>query len=178
MEMEPGLDTGPVLIDEAIWIANNETAQSLHDRLAYLGGELIVKALKLIADNPKLILHPQDPNRVTYAHKILKAEAKLDWSNTAEQIDRKVRSLNPAPGASTELNGELVKVWLTRMPKAESNALDVKPGTILGQGEQGVLVQCGDRPLELLELQNAGGKKITGHQWFLGRPKDKTLCFS
>ncbi|NDH55394.1 MAG: methionyl-tRNA formyltransferase [Burkholderiaceae bacterium] len=178
MEMEPGLDTGPVLIDEAIWIANNETAQSLHDRLAYLGGELIVKALKLIADNPKLILHPQDPNRVTYAHKILKAEAKLDWSNTAEQIDRKVRSLNPAPGASTELNGELVKVWLTRIPKAESNARNVKPGTILGQGEQGVLVQCGDRPLELLELQNAGGKKITGHQWFLGRPKDKTLCFS
>jgi methionyl-tRNA formyltransferase len=71
-----------------------------------------------------------------------------------------------------------VKVWLTRIPKAESNARDVKPGTILGQGEQGVLVQCGDRPLELLELQNAGGKKITGRQWFLGRPKDKTLCFS
>jgi methionyl-tRNA formyltransferase len=178
MKMEPGLDTGPVLIDEALLITNDETTLTLHDRLAHLGGELIVKALKLIADTPNLILHPQDPNRVTYAHKILKDEAKLNWENTAEFIDRKVRALNPAPGASTELDSELVKVWLTRVPKVKSNADDARPGTILGEGEQGVLVQCGDRPLELLEIQNAGGKKITGRQWLLGRPKDKRQCFS
>jgi len=178
MEMEPGLDTGPVLIDEALLIANDETTQNLHHRLAHLGGELIVKALKLIADTSRLILIPQDPNKVTYAHKILKAEAKLDWANAAEFIDRKVRALNPAPGASTELDGELVKVWCSRIPKAPSSAVDARPGTILGEGEQGVLVQCGDRTIELLEIQNAGGKKITARQWFLGRPKDKTQCFS
>ena len=178
MEMEPGLDTGPVLIDEALLITNNDTTQTLHDRLAQLGGELIVKALKLIADTTDLILHPQDPNRVTYAHKILKSEAKLDWSSAAELIDRKVRALNPAPGASTELGGELVKVWLTRIPEISKGAVDIRPGTILGEGEQGVLVQCGDRAIELLEVQNAGGKKLTGRQWFLGRPKEKTQCFS
>ena len=178
MQMEPGLDTGPVLIDEALLITDDDTTQTLHDRLAHLGGELIVKALKLIADTPDLILRPQDPNKVTYAHKILKAEAKLDWANAAELIDRKVRALNPAPGASTELDGEFVKVWLTRIPKTPKGAVDARPGTILGEGEQGVLVQCGDRAIELLEMQNAGGKKITGRQWFLGRPKDKTQCFS
>ena len=178
MEMEPGLDTGPVLIDEALLITNDDTTQTLHDRLAQLGGELIVKALKLIADTADLILHPQDPNGVTYAHKILKSEAKLDWSSAAELIDRKVRALNPAPGASTELGGELVKVWLTRIPEISKGAVDIRPGTILGEGEQGVLVQCGDRAIELLEVQNAGGKKLTGRQWFLGRPKEKTQCFS
>jgi methionyl-tRNA formyltransferase len=178
MEMEPGLDTGPVLIDEALFIANDDTTQTLHDRLAHLGGELIVKALKLIADTPNLILHPQDPNTVTYAHKILKSEAKLDWVNTAELIDRKVRALNPAPGASTELDGELVKVWLSRVPSAVSNPRNASPGMILGASEEGVLVQCGDRPIELLEMQNAGGKKMTGRQWFLGRPTDKICCFS
>jgi methionyl-tRNA formyltransferase len=178
MEMEPGLDTGPVLIDQALLITNDETTQTLHDRLAQLGGELIVKALKLIAETPNISLHPQDPNKVTYAHKILKDEAKLNWANAAELIDRKVRALNPAPGASTELNGERVKVWFTRVPKAPGGAVAARPGTILGEGEQGVLVQCGDRAIELLEIQNAGGKKISGRQWFLGRPKDKTECFS
>ena len=178
MQMEPGLDTGPVLMDEALLITDDDTTQTLHDRLAHLGGELIVKALKLIADTPDLILRPQDPNKVTYAHKILKAEAKLDWANAAELIDRKVRAFNPAPGASTELDGERVKVWLTRIPKTPKGEGDSRPGTILGEGEQGVLVQCGDRAIELLEIQNAGGKKITGRQWFLGRPKNKTHCFS
>ena len=178
MEMEPGLDTGPVLIDEALLISNNDTTQTLHDRLAHLGGELIVKALKHIADTPNLILHPQDPSQVTYAHNILKSEAKLDWANAAELIDRKVRALNPAPGASTELDGERVKVWLSRVPKLVSDASNARPGTILGTSEEGVLVQCGDRAIELLEVQNAGGKKITGRQWFLGRPNDKTQCFS
>ncbi|MEY3724432.1 MAG: hypothetical protein RLZZ365_367 [Pseudomonadota bacterium] len=178
MEMEPGLDTGPVLMQETLLITNDETAQTLHDRLAHLGGELIVKALKLIADTPKLTLHSQDPNGVTYAHKILKSEARLNWADPAELIDRKVRALNPAPGASTELEGELVKVWFTRIPKVISNTADVRPGTILGEGEQGVLVQCGDHLVEVLELQNAGGKKISGRQWFLGRPKDKMQCFS
>lgn len=178
MEMEPGLDTGPVLMDEALLITNEDTTQTLHDRSAHLGGELIVKALKLIANTPNLILIPQDPNKVTYAHKILKSEAKLDWANAADLIDRKVRALNPAPGASTELDGELVKVWFTRVPKVTHNTSDARPGTILGAGEQGVLVQCGDRPIELLEIQNAGAKKITGRQWFLGISKDKTQCFS
>lgn len=178
MEMEPGLDTGPVLIEEAVPITNDDTAQTLHDRLAYLGGVLIVKALKLMIDTPNLVLHPQDPNGVTYAHKIQKAEARINWGESAECIDRKVRAFNPAPGASTELNGELVKVWLTRIPKAVNTPVNVRPGTVLSEGERGVLVQCGDRPLEILEIQNAGGKKIMGRQWFSGRPKDKTQCFS
>ncbi len=178
MEMEPGLDTGPVLIDEVLLISNNDTTQTLHDRLARLGGELIVKALKHIADNHNLILHPQDPSQVTYAQKILKSEAKLDWTNAAELIDRKVRALNPAPGASTELDGERVKVWLSRVPKMVGDACNSRPGTILGISEEGVLVQCGDRAIELLEVQNAGGKKITGRQWFLGRANEKTQCFS
>ncbi len=178
MEMELGLDTGPVLMDEALLITNNDTTQTLHDRLAHLGGELIVKALRLIANTPHVILQAQDPNKVTYAHKILKTEAKLDWVSPAELIDRKVRALNPAPGASTELDGELVKVWLSRVPKVVTNSSNARPGTILGASDEGVLVQCGDRPIELLEIQNAGGKKMMGRQWFLGRPSDKTNCFS
>lgn len=178
MQMEPGLDTGPVLMDEAIVIASDETSQTLHDRLAELGGALIVKALKLISKTPTLELRVQDPARATYAHKILKAEARLDWNETAERIDRKVRAFSPAPGASTELNGGLIKIWQTCIPTVKNLAIDVKPGTILGEGERGVLVQCRDRPIEVLVLQNAGGKKMAGHLWFLGRSQRKGQCFT
>jgi methionyl-tRNA formyltransferase len=179
MEMDIGLDTGPVLIQEAIEISPNETSKTLHDRLAALGAKLITKALKIIGETPKLTLIAQSVEGVTYANKILKAESAIDWGTNAVSIDRKVRALNPTPGASTELNGDLIKVWLTR-PISEGVYAnkEVRPGTILGEGTDGVLVQCADRALEILELQKAGGKKMSGRSWFLSNVSIKGKQFT
>jgi len=179
MEMDVGLDTGPVLIQEAIEISPNETSKTLHDRLAALGAKLITRALKIISETPKLLLIAQSDEGVTYANKILKAESIIDWGKNAVSVDRKVRALNPNPGASTELNGELIKVWLTRLiSEAIYDNKEARPGTILGEGAEGILVQCADCAIEVLELQKAGGRRISGRSWFLSNASIKGKQFT
>ena len=169
MKMEAGLDTGPVLISKELEISPVETSQSLHDRLAKLGGDLIVEALSRIASGDIHLL-PQSKEGLSYANKILKAEALIDWHKTAQEIDRKVRAFNPFPVASTQLDGELIKIWRVRLPKPQQQdafGAQKLPGSIVGQSAEGFWVQCKDQCLEILELQKPGGKKIPARTWFL-----------
>jgi methionyl-tRNA formyltransferase len=151
MQMDEGLDTGDILLQEAIEIGAEDTAGSLHDRLAALGSELIVKALAT-----PCVPVAQDASQACYAAKIDRREALIDWTEHAAVIERKVRAFNPAPGASTQLDGETLKIWrATDEPDAAG-----PPGQVLDSGTQGILVACGSGALRILELQRAGGRRM------------------
>ena len=158
MQMDAGLDTGAMLLREAVPIAANETTASLHDKLAALGGRLIVQALELAAcGGLKPVAQPEEG--VTYAHKIEKAEAAIDWSQPAEAIARRIRAFDPFPGATGVVAGEVVKLWA-------ADALPVVGGTVPGLIEavtpEGLLVRCGTGTgtLRVTQLQRAGGKRL------------------
>ena len=159
MQMEAGLDTGPVLLSAALPIAADETAGSLHDRLAELGAGLIVAALEKLPLAPT----PQADCGVTYAAKIEKSEAMLDWNQSAQQLARQVRAFNPFPGALATLGQLSVKVW-----RASAEAGEGSPGTILAGDRAGILVACGEGALRLTELQKAGGKRLSAAQFLAG----------
>jgi methionyl-tRNA formyltransferase len=155
MAMDTGLDTGPVLLREAIAIAADETAGTLHDKLAALGARLIVAALEGL-EHGTLHPVPQPAEGATYAHKVDKAEATVDWSRSARDIDRQVRAFNPVPGAVARLRGDPIKLWRT-IVREESGA---PPGTVLRAGGEGIDVACGTGTVRVTELQRAGGKRL------------------
>jgi len=157
MQMDAGLDTGDMLLAERLPIGPQDTTGSLHDRLALLGGRLIVEALEIAACGG-LRPVPQPAEGVTYAHKIEKAEAALDWSQPADVLARRVRAFNPFPGAGTALAGEAVKVWSAQAEGAA--ATGAAPGQVLAADGEGIRVQTGDGVLVLTELQRAGGKRL------------------
>ena len=161
MQMETGLDTGPVLISRELSIADDDTAATLHDKLAALGAELIVDALARLPLAPC----PQPDAGVTYAAKIEKAEAPLDWRLPAIQLARQVRAFNPFPGALATYQGNAIKVWGARVSDASG-----APGTILAVDRNGIVVACGEGALCLLELQKAGGKRLPVAQFLAGMP--------
>ncbi|MCX7148907.1 MAG: methionyl-tRNA formyltransferase [Rhodocyclales bacterium] len=160
MKMEAGLDTGPMLLAEAIDIDARDTTGSLHDRLARLGGKLAVAAL---ARFDQLVAMPQPEAGVTYADKIDKVEARLDWTQPAEILARKVRAFNPFPGAVVTLAGEPVKVW-----RADVVAASGRPGQILAAETAGIAVACGEAALRLTELQKPGGRRVTSADFLHG----------
>lgn len=156
MQMDEGLDTGPMLLVEKTPLAANETTASLHDRLAHLGARLIVEALELAACGG-LVPVAQPDEGITYAHKIDKAEAPLDWAQPAEVLERRIRAFDPFPGATCRFGDEVLKVW-----KALALSGDRKPaaaGTVLAVDSQGVQVACGEGVLQLQELQRPGGRR-------------------
>ena len=160
MQMDEGLDTGPVLLQQSVAITPEETAQSLHDRLAVLGADLIVRALAA-----PLQPRAQDESRVTYAAKIAKNEAHIDWNEPAEAIDRKIRAFNPVPGALSSYGGLRLKIWRAS-PAAPTHA---EPGVVLQADAGGVTVACGaGTAIRLLELQRAGGKRLTASAFVAG----------
>ncbi|MCU0924789.1 MAG: methionyl-tRNA formyltransferase [Hydrogenophaga sp.] len=164
MQMDAGLDTGDMLLVERLAIAPGDTTGSLHDRLAALGGRLIVEALELAACGG-LRPVPQPAEGVTYAHKIEKTEAAIDWTLPAGVIERRVRAFNPFPGATTALAGEAIKVWAAR---AEVGSAVGVPGQVLAAGADGIRVQTGDGVLVLTELQRAGGKRLPAGDFLRG----------
>jgi methionyl-tRNA formyltransferase len=163
MRMEAGLDTGPILARAPLAIAADETAGSLHDRLAELGAREIVAWLPRLAAG-EVAAAPQDERLATYAAKIGKADARIDWRRSAAEIDRQARAFNPFPGAWTELAGEPLKVWRTR-PVAGRG----EPGSVLAVGPAGITVACGDAALVLLELQRAGGRRLEAAAFLAGQ---------
>lgn len=168
MQMDAGLDTGDMLLSESLAIDSQDTTASLHDKLALLGGRMVVKALQRLA-TADLQPVPQATEGVTYAHKIGKNEANIDWNQSAELIERRVRAFNPFPVASTALANDVVKVW--RAELVGHKVVDSgKPGTILTISEQGVVVQCGQGVLRLDELQRAGGKRLPANEFLRGFP--------
>ncbi len=164
MQMDAGLDTGDMLLRETLPIGADETTGDLHDRLATLGARLVVEALEIAACGD-LRAEPQPAEGVTYAHKIEKAEAALDWSAPADVLARRVRAFNPFPGAATALGGEVVKVWAARDAGGTEHH---PPGTVVSLDEGGIRVQTGDGVLVLVELQRAGGKRLLASEFLRG----------
>ena len=153
MQMEAGLDTGPVFATAEISLAADETAGELHDRLAKLGGERLVQHLPAILDG-KLQAIAQDDSVSTYAPKFRSADARLDWSSTAAGLQRLVRAYNPVPGAWFEFNGERLKCF--RAIALEGAAVDAQAGCVVTADGAGIDVVCGDGVLRMTELQRPG----------------------
>ena len=178
MQMDAGLDTGAMLRIDSLAIDGADTTASLHDRLAEMGGQAIVQAL---ADAQLGRLQPraQPAAGVTYAAKIDKAESAVDWSQPASQIARRIRALNPAPGASGVLNGETIKFWQARpQESAHAAASSQVPGQVVAASADGIQVATGDGVLSLTELQRAGGKRLAAADFLRGHPVDAGMRFT
>ncbi|MDB5807118.1 MAG: methionyl-tRNA formyltransferase [Betaproteobacteria bacterium] len=171
MRMEAGLDTGPVLLREALPIADSDTAVTLHDKLAAQGARLIVDALRRLGD-----LKPQEQaaEGITYAAKIEKAEAQLDFRLPAAQLARKIRAFDPFPGTTAVIRGATLKIW-SAVPVGASGAA---PGTILTADAEGVIVACGESSaLALTLLQKPGGKRLPVREFLNSCPLTAGQCF-
>jgi methionyl-tRNA formyltransferase len=171
MQMDAGLDTGDMLLVQALDIAADDTTATLHDRLADLGGEMIVRALGL-ATTGQLHPQPQPAEGITYAHKIEKQEAAIDWSQSAEAIVQKVRAFNPFPGASVELGGEVLKIWAASVGHAADWDVDAQslpePGFIMGVARVGIAVAAIKSIVVATQLQRPGGKRLAASDYVRG----------
>jgi methionyl-tRNA formyltransferase len=162
MRMEAGLDTGPMLLAEALTIAVDDTAATLHDKLAAQGARLIVQALR---DLERLTPVAQPGEGVTYANKIDKAEALLDWRRPAEELARRLRAFDPFPGGAASLDGTSIKLWRG----VAENGSGV-PGTVLAADGGGIVIACGEGALRVTELQKPGGRRLAAADFLRGFP--------
>jgi len=171
IQMDAGLDTGPVLMQERVPIAHDDDAGTLHDKLARLGADAIVEALgEIEARRARAIAQPD--RGVTYAPKIDKRETRLDWTLPAVQLERAVRAFRPAPGAFAMLDGEPVKIW-----RAEACDAAGAPGAII-RAEGNLVIACGEGGLAVLELQRAGGRRLGADEFLRGHPLPRGTRFA
>ncbi len=156
MRMEAGLDTGPMLLKQAVAIAADDNAASLHDKLAALGARLVVDGLRRF---DQLVPVAQPIEGVTYAAKIDKAEALLDFWRPADELAHRIRAFDPFPGAAAVLDGATIKLW--RAEVVEAITAGGAPGTVLAADGKGIVVACGKGALRVTELQKPGGKRLS-----------------
>ena len=179
MQMDAGLDTGDMLLAQALDIQHTgpaaDTTGSLHDKLAALGADLIVRVLEQAAQG-RSVARKQPEVGVTYAHKVEKQHAEADWTSSAQLIERRIRAFNPAPGAWSTLGGEVVKLWRSELgaPTAPHNA---PAGTILAVDPGAMDVACGQGVLRLRELQRSGGKRMDMAAFLRGATLRPGMCF-
>jgi len=164
MQMDAGLDTGPVLMQEKIPILEDDTMGTLHDRLAELGAKLIVQALDAL-EAGGVNATPQPAEGVTYAAKLDGREARVDWRESAVSLNRRVRALNPSPGADARVRGLALKIW-----RCATSVGRGEPGEILRVDPLGVRVACGEGILVITELQRSGGKRLPAAEFLRGFP--------
>lgn len=164
MQMDEGLDTGPMLLRRSLPISPEDTTGTLHDRLAVLGAGMIVEALGAL-EVGALVAQPQPEDGVTYAAKISKSEAAIDWRRPAVEIERSVRAFDPFPGAVTSMRGTSVKVWRAVVEQADGEA-----GTILTADVDGIVVACGQHALRLTMLQRPGSRRLAIGEFLRGFP--------
>ena len=175
MQMDAGLDTGDMLVTERIGIADVDTTATLQDKLAALGGRLVVEALEIAACGG-FHLVKQPAEGVTYAHKIEKAESAVDWSLGAAAIERCIRAFDPFPGASSMLNGETLKLWSAQvLPAAASTA---RPGQVIAVAFDSFDVQCGAGQLRVKQLQRPGGKRLAVADFLRGFDVKPGMAFA
>ena len=165
MQMDAGLDTGAMLLRATLPIDADDTAQTLHDKLAALGAEAIVEALQRLPRSD-LRGEVQSEAQATYAAKLHKSEALLDWNKSAAELERAVRAYNPFPVASARLGGEVIRIWRAK-PVVEAAGA---PGEIVRVGRDGILVRCGEGALLVEEVQKASGKRLAAAQFLAGNP--------
>ena len=166
MQMEAGLDTGPVLLQARTPIAESDTGGTLHDRLAALGAQVLADGLARVLRGETLTPTPQRDDGVEYAHKLDKAEARLDWNQPAATLARKVRAFDPWPVAEELLDGERVRIWSALALVAHG---DAAPGSIVAASADGIDVATGDGVLRIRELQRDGGRRISARDWLNAR---------
>jgi len=167
MQMDAGLDTGDILLQKICSISDTDTSGTLHDRLAILGGEALVETLSGLANNT-LRGRAQDNTQVTYAHKISKIEAKIDWSMSARGIERTIRAFIPKPVAHTSLNNVQMRIWQAEV--MESGSHNESPGTVLASSNAGIDVATGDGVIRILKLQQPGKNSVTAAAFHNGHP--------
>ena len=165
MEVVPALDAGAMVSKGMLPISERDTSQSLHDDLAHMGADLMVDAMQQLAETGNLPATIQDESLVTYAAKLQKAEASIDWTQSADLISRQVRAFNPFPVAHAILNGEVCRIWMATQSDVVSH---VKPGTILDVGTN-IQVACGQGALIVEELQLPGGKRLQAKDFIAGQ---------
>ena len=168
MRMEAGLDTGPVLLERRTPISRDDTGGSLHDRLAMLGAEALAEGLRRTLAGEALVATPQPEDGVTYAHKLDKAEAKLDFSRPALELERQVRAFDPWPVAEGEIAGEPLRIWAAHAIELDHHA---SPGRVLAAGRDGIDLACGSGALRVTAVQRAGGKRIGAIDYLNARPE-------
>lgn len=165
MQMDEGIDTGDILLQESCEISDNDTGGTLFDKLAELGAEMIVKVLPMIEAGTVTPV-PQDPDKADHVGMLKKSMGRMDFSLSAEELERRVRGLDPWPGAYTELDGKQLKIWKTHVIKGDYIA---PPGTVTGTGEGLITVACGQDFLAIEELQPEGKRRMTATDYLNGR---------
>lgn len=166
MQMDAGLDTGAILRQQGLGILDTDTAQTLHDKLGPLGGQLLADALPKIASH-ELKSFAQDDDKATYAAKITKSEGLIDWTTSAVSLERKIRAMNPWPVCYSFHDGNMIKIWQAVAAESDSNAL---PGTVLETPVKAISIQTGNGVLQATVLQRAGGKPLPGNEFVNGYP--------
>jgi len=175
MRMELGLDTGPVLLSARTDIRAEDTGGSLHDRLAELGLQVLREGLLRATRGETLPETPQSIEGVTYAHKLDKSEAKLDFHTSAIELERKVRAFDPWPVAEAEIAGERLRIWAAQVRGSGFEPRDsVKPGEIMAATKHGIDIACGEGVLRILKLQRAGGRVISTADYLNSRAELRT----
>ena len=165
MQMDAGLDTGAVVSTHRYAIKNTDTATDVHDALADLGAQAIVADLQQLQQTGRLNASPQPQTGITYAQKLSKEEAKIDWNQPALIIERKIRAFTPFPGGAAQYSGETLKIWQAH---AQAQAHNAPPGQVLAADAHGVVVACGSGVLCLTQLQRAGGKRLAAADFLRG----------
>jgi methionyl-tRNA formyltransferase len=168
MRMEAGLDTGPVLLERRTPITSGDTGGTLHDRLALLGADVLAEGLRRTLAGEALAATPQPEQGVTYAHKLDKAEAKLDFTRPAIELERTVRAFDPWPVAEGAIAGESVRIWAAQ---AVERRHDATAGDVLAAGRDGIDLACGEGVLRVTALQRPGGKRISAADYLNARPE-------
>lgn len=174
MQMEAGLDTGPVFDMFPTEIRPDDTGSSLHDRLSIMGGEAIVTCINQLLDENLSLPNKQDDDLATYAKKLHKSESIINWQESATQIERQIRAFNPWPGTQTTINNESLKIWGAELttPGSEKN---VESGQIISATKSSLVIQCGHGALSLTEVQKAGKKRMPIAAYMASKPHWFTL---
>ncbi len=167
MQMEAGLDTGPVLLRSEIPIDDDDTGGSLHDKLAAIGAASLRRALQHVLDGQTLSAHPQSNDGVIYAHKLDKGEARIDWNDSAVDIERKVRAFDPWPIAEADVGTDHLRIWSALALPARTERT---PGSIIAADKNGIDVATGNGVLRIREVQRAGGRRMAAGDYLNARP--------
>jgi methionyl-tRNA formyltransferase len=175
MQMDAGLDTGAMIREARTPILADDTTATLHDRLAHMGAELIVAGLRDLERDGALRSTPQPNEGTTYAEKIAKNEAALDWRRTAQELARQIRAFDPFPGAYSTIDNAAIKIWAAQPVDVSS---DAQPGTIAEVSPDGIVVICGSGALKLTQLQKPGGKRLSVREFLAGAPLAKGQRFT